>query len=71
MEANLMQRILIGTLMALFFGLFSMPALQAAPSNGAAIGSAADATASVEKAQWRRWRRRGGCFHRWRSRMAC
>jgi hypothetical protein len=29
-----MQRVLIATLMALFFGLFSMPALQAAPANG-------------------------------------
>jgi hypothetical protein len=29
-----MQRILIASLMALFFGLFSIPASQAAPANG-------------------------------------
>jgi len=61
---------MVATLMALIFGLFSMPALRAAPANGVALGSAADATASVEKAQWRRWRRRG-CGHRWRSRRVC
>ena len=65
-----MQKIMIGTLMAVFFGLFSMPALQAAPSNGAAIGSSADGIASVEKAQWRRWRHRR-CGHGWRSRLRC
>src|SRR5664279_987465 len=69
-EANLMQRIMIGTLMALFLGLFSMPASQAAPANGVAIGSAADANTLVEKSQW--WgRRRRGCWHRWRSRRGC
>ena len=35
-----MQRTLIATLMALFFGLFSMPVLQAAPASGWAVGSA-------------------------------
>jgi hypothetical protein len=39
-----MQRVLIATLMALFFGLFSMPASQAAPANGWAVGSAVKAT---------------------------
>ena len=29
-----MQRILIATLMAFFFGLFSMPVSQSAPANG-------------------------------------
>ena len=44
-----MQRIMIATLMALFFGLFSMPASQAAPANGVAIGSAVKATAPLDK----------------------
>jgi len=67
-----MQRILIATLMAFFFGLFSMPAVQAAPTNNsAAIGTAADAIASVQQAQWRRHRHRRRCHHRWRSRMRC
>jgi len=66
-----MQRTLIATLMALAFGLFSMPALQAHPTNGAAIGNSADGIATVEKAQWRRWRGRRACGHRWRSRRVC
>jgi len=66
-----MQRIFIATLMATFLGLFSMPTSQAAPGSGPAIGTAADAIASVEKAQWRRWRGRRACGHRWRSRRVC
>ena len=66
-----MQRIMIGTLMAVFFGLFSMPASQAAPANGVAVGSSADAITAVEKTQWRRRRRRRHCVHRWRSRLRC
>ncbi len=64
-----MQRIMIGTLMAVFFGLFSMPASQAAPANGVAVGSSAGAITAVEKTQWRRRRRH--CVHRWRSRLRC
>ena len=64
-----MQRTLIATLMALAFGLFSMPALQANPTNGAAIGNSADSVTTVEKAQWRR--RRRICGHRYRSRRGC
>jgi hypothetical protein len=58
---------MVATLMALLFGLFSMPASQAAPANGAAIGQSSVGVTAVEKAQyWRRRRRR--CWHRWRSR---
>jgi hypothetical protein len=64
-----MQRIVVATLMAVFFGLFSMPASQAAPANGAAVGSSAGGMSSVQKAWWRGRRRR--CVHRWRSRLAC
>ena len=45
---QLMQRILIATLMALFFGLFSMPAVQAAPANGWAVGSAVKAISPLD-----------------------
>jgi hypothetical protein len=44
-----MQRVLIATLMALFFGLFSMPAVQAAPANGWAVGSAVKAISPLER----------------------
>jgi len=69
MEADLMRRIMVATLMAMFFGLFSMPALQAAPANGLAVGSALKATTLLDKVQWRR-RRRRRCYwvHRYRSR---
>ena len=58
-----MQRTLIATLMALFFGLFSMPAVQAAPANGWAIGSAVKAVSPVDtiyyrRRRYRRYRRR-------------
>ena len=58
-----MQRVLIATLMALFFGLFSMPAVKAAPANGWAIGSAVKAVSPVEtiyyrRRRYRRYRRR-------------
>ena len=62
-----MQRIMIATLMAVFFGLFSMPAPQAAPANGTAVGSSAKAVKALEQVQWRR-RRRCLWVHRWRSR---
>lgn len=64
-----MQRIMIGTLMALFFGLFSMPASQAAPANGQSIGKAFKITTPLDKVQFRRRRRR--CRHHWRSRSTC
>ena len=58
-----MQRVLIATLMAVFFGLFSMPAVKAAPANGWAIGSAVKAVSPVEtiyyrRRRYRRYRRR-------------
>jgi hypothetical protein len=59
-----MQRILIATLMALFFGLFSMPGVQAAPANGWAIGSAVKAVSPpldmiyYRRRRYRRYRRR-------------
>jgi len=59
---------MVATLMALFFGLFSMPATQAAPGNGPALGNAANTLLPLEKAQWRRRRR---CRHHWRSRVRC
>jgi len=62
---------MIATLMALFFGLFSMPTSQAAPANGASVDSALKATSLVEQAQWRRRRRRQSCGHRYRSRRTC
>jgi hypothetical protein len=70
MEADLMQRIMIGTLMALFFGLFSMPASQAAPANGLSIGKAFKIATPLDQVQWRR-RRRRRCSHHWRSRRRC
>jgi hypothetical protein len=73
METNLMQKIMIGTLMALVFGLFSMPASQAAPANGVSIGSAFKVVTPLQDVQWRRRRsrRRRRCRHRWRSRNSC
>jgi hypothetical protein len=62
-----MQRILIATLMAMFFGLFSMPALQAAPADGAGVGNALKAMSPIDKV-WRRRRRRCWVVHRYRSR---
>jgi hypothetical protein len=52
-----MQRVLIATLMALFFGLFSMPALQAAPANGWAVGSAVKAISPLNETYYYRRRR--------------
>jgi hypothetical protein len=59
-EAERMQRILIATLMALFFGLFSMPAVRAAPANGWAVGSAVKAISPLDSIYYyrRRYRRR-------------
>jgi hypothetical protein len=59
-----MQRTIIATLMALALGLICMPATQAAPANGLAVGSAADAASSVVQAQWRgRYRRHRRWWH--------
>ena len=66
-----MQRIIVATLMALAFGLFSMPSSQAAPANGAVIGDSSSTISTIAKAQWGWRRRRRRCFHRWRSRMRC
>jgi len=44
--------------MALFFGLFSMPAVQAAPANGWAGGSAVKAISPLETIYYRRRYRR-------------
>jgi hypothetical protein len=44
--------------MAVFFGLFSMPALQAAPANGWAVGSAVKAISPLETIYYRRRYRR-------------
>ena len=61
-----MQRILIATLMALFFGLFSMPVLQAAPANAWAIGSALKSISPLDTIYYyrRRYRRRRYRRHR-------
>jgi len=53
-----MQRILIATLMALFFGLFSMPVSQGAPANGWAVGSAVKAISPLNTIYYRRRRYR-------------
>lgn len=67
-----MQRTLVATMMAVGLGLVSMPAVQAAPASGSAIGSAATAMTPLEKIQYyyyRRYRRRR-CWwvHRYYSR---
>jgi hypothetical protein len=64
-----MQRILVASLMALFFGLFSMPVVQAATADGAGLSTAAKAVSPLEQVQRRRRRRR--CHHHRRSRMRC
>jgi hypothetical protein len=61
-----MQRLLIATLMALFFGLFSMPALQAAPANGWAVGSAVKAISPLDTIYYRRRRYRRSRRRRYR-----
>jgi hypothetical protein len=65
-----MKRIFLASLMALVFGLFSMPALQAAPANGSAVTSAIKGFSPFQQVRRRRRRRRGGCalVHRRRSR---
>jgi len=64
---------MVATLMAMFFGLFSMPALQAAPANGLAVGAGLKATSPLDKIQYYRRRRRCYWVHRYRSRrrQAC
>jgi len=69
-----MRRIFIATLMALIFGLFSMPTLQAAPANGLAFSSAIKASSpllKIRRVRRRRRRRRRHCGfrHYRRSRM--
>jgi hypothetical protein len=65
-----MKRIILATLMALVFGLFSMPTLRAASVNGSALTTAIKEAAPVQQAQYRRRRRRRRCgwVHRGRSR---
>jgi hypothetical protein len=60
---------MIAVLMAVVFGLFSMPALQAAPSNGSAVGAALKAVSPFKQVRWyRRRRRRCAWVHYYRSR---
>jgi hypothetical protein len=65
-----MRRTLVATLMAVVFGLFSMPAVQAAPGNGSAVESALKTISPVKDVQFFRRRRRRRCafVHHWRSR---
>ena len=60
-----MRRTLVATMLAIALGLISMPATQAAPTNGQAIGSAADATSSVVQAQYYRRGRYRRNYRRW------
>jgi hypothetical protein len=62
-----MQRVFLASLMALVFGLFSMPAVQAAPANGSAVSSAIEGLSPVQQVRRRRRRRRGR-RRRWRRR---
>lgn len=73
-----MRRIFLATLMALIFGLFSMPALQAASVNGSALSSFLKGISPLQQVQRRRRRRRSrrrrrerkcGFVHRGRSRI--
>ena len=73
-----MKRTMIAVLMAFVFGLFSMPALQAAPAgNGWSVGSALKAISPFKQVRYyrryRRRRRRCRWVHRYRSRsrMRC
>jgi hypothetical protein len=69
-----MKRTLIATLMALAFGLFSMPVVQAAPANGLTVGSMLKSLSPVANVQWRRRRRRRCVWvhgYRSRRRMRC
>jgi hypothetical protein len=78
-EADNMKKTFVAVLMAALFGLFSMPALQAAPNNGWAVGSALKANSATTNVRWRGWRRRRRrrrrCYwvhyRRSRSRMRC
>lgn len=62
-----MKRTLIAVLMAVVFGLFSMPALQAAPNNGWTVGSTLKASSLVKNVQY--WRRRRRVRRRRRRRF--
>jgi len=67
-----MKKTMIAVLMAFVFGLFSMPALQAAPAgNGWAVGSALKAVSPFKEVRWWRRRRRRRCWtvHYRRSRV--
>ncbi len=70
-----MKKTMIAVLMAFVFGLFSMPALQAAPGNGWAVGSALNTLKPLKQVRWYRRYRRRRCVwvHRYRSRrrMRC
>jgi hypothetical protein len=66
-----MQKTMIATLMAVGLGLISMPAVQAAPASGSAIGTAAGTVSPIQNAQYyryRRYRRRCWWVHRYYSR---
>jgi hypothetical protein len=75
-EVHEMKRIVLATLMAFVFGLFSMPAVQAASVNGSALSSAIKGISPLKQVQRRRRRRRRrrrerkcGFVHRGRSRV--
>jgi hypothetical protein len=59
-----MKRLLVATLMAVVFGLFSMPAVQAVPNNGWAVGAAINSDSPIQQAQFRVRRRRRFFRHR-------
>ncbi|MCZ7657191.1 MAG: hypothetical protein M5U07_04745 [Xanthobacteraceae bacterium] len=65
-----MRALILAALLAMGVGLAGAPVASAAPVNGAAIGSAADAANLAEQVQWhsrrRSWRHRHGHW-RWGS----
>jgi len=63
-----MQRTMVAGLMAVIFGLFSMPASQAAPAEGSGLGSALKAVSPLTKVYWRGRRNRCAWVHYRRSR---
>jgi hypothetical protein len=62
-----MRGILLAVLVAAGIGLIGTAGVSAAPINGTAIGTAADAASPVETVQHWRWGSRGGHW-RWGSR---
>jgi hypothetical protein len=69
-----MRAIILAMHLALGLGLAGAPSATAAPANGAAIGSAADATAMTEQV-YHHWHGRRRSHWRWgshhRSRVVC